>query len=175
MQKKQTFPGGALLSPVPPTLVSCGNGETKNIFTVAWTGTMCTKPPVTYISVRQSRFSYDLIEKSGEFVINLVPENLVSVCDSCGVKSGRDLDKFETYSLTAAAAKTLKNAPIIEECPVNIECKVIQKIPLGSHDVFMANITAVNVNSDLIDENGKIRKIYSELYATSYISEHYTL
>ena len=168
MQKKQTFPGGALLSPVPPTLVSCGDGEMKNVFTVAWTGTLCTKPPVTYVSVRKSRFSYGLIEKSGEFVINLVPENLVSVCDSCGMKSGRDLDKFEAFNLTAAAAKTLKSAPIIEECPVNIECKVIQKIPLGSHDVFMASITAVNVDSDLIDENGKIRLWKAKLCAYAH-------
>jgi len=153
--EKTVFKGNAMLSPVPPVLVSCGDENHKNVFTVAWTGTMCTDPPITYISVRPSRYSYDLIEKSGEFVINLVPSSLVSVCDSCGVKSGRDIDKFKEYNLSSEMGK-LKHAPMISQCPVNIECKVRQKLSLGTHDVFIADIISVNVDNSLIDKNGRI-------------------
>lgn len=171
--KKTVFKGGAMLAPVPPTLVSCGDATEKNVFTVAWTGTMCTNPPIAYISVRPSRHSYDIIERTGEFVINLVPEALTAVCDACGVKSGRDLDKFEAFGLHAANGEAV-SAPLIEECPVNIECKVFQKIPLGTHDVFMANIAAVHVDSSLIDKNGKIQLWKANLIAYAHGS-YYTL
>ncbi len=118
--KKTIFKGGAMLAPVPPVLVSCGNETEKNIFTVAWTGTMCTSPPVTYIAVRPSRHSYRMIRETGEFVINLVPESLTAVCDTCGVKSGRDIDKFNAFGLHPAKGQSVQ-APLIEECPVNIE------------------------------------------------------
>ena len=170
---KTVFKGSAMLSPVPPVMVSCGDGENINVFTVAWTGTMCTSPPITYISVRPSRYSYGLIEKSGEFVINLVPRRLAAVCDSCGVVSGRDINKFEKYSLTPQKG-VLECAPIIAECPVNIECKVSQKLSLGTHDVFIAEIVRVNVADELIDKKGAIALWKAELIAYAHGS-YYTL
>ncbi len=170
---KSVFKGSAMLAPVPAVMVSCGDGERQNIFTVAWTGTMCTNPPVTYISVRPERFSYGIIEKSGEFVINLVPKSLVSVCDTCGVKSGRDIDKFAAFSLTAAKG-ALSFAPMIEQCPVNIECRVRQKLCLGTHDVFIADIVQVNVDNSLIDKNNAIRLWKADLTAYAHGS-YYSL
>ncbi len=164
---KTVFKGGAMLSPVPAVMVSVGDKSLHNVFTVAWTGIMCTNPPVTYISVRPSRFSYDIIEKTGEFVINLVPSNLVKECDFAGVKSGRDINKFNELNLTPAKANKV-NAPIIEECPVNIECKVREKIKLGTHDCFIADILCVNVDDKLIDENGKIKLWKANLTAYSH-------
>lgn len=162
-----------MLAPVPPTLISCGDGETKNIFTVAWTGIMCTDPAVTYISVRPSRYSYDIIEKTGEFVINLVPASLARACDTCGVKSGRDVNKWELFNLHPQSASQV-NAPLIEECPVNIECSVREKLSLGTHDVFIADILAVNVDSNLIDKNGKVCLWKANLLAYAHGS-YYTL
>ncbi len=165
--KKKVFKGGTMLSPVPPTMVSCGSRDNANIITVAWTGIMCTKPPVTYISIRPERHSYKLIEESGEFVVNLVPSSLASACDMCGVKSGKDVNKFELCGLHTAPADKI-SSPIIDECPVNIECKVRQKLTLGSHDVFVADILAVDVDSSLIDKNGKIRMWKADLLAYSH-------
>ena len=170
---KTVFKGSAMLSPVPPVMVSCGDGENINVFTVAWTGTMCTSPPITYISVRPSRYSYGLIEKSGEFVINLVPRRLAAVCDSCGVVSGRDINKFKKYSLTPQKG-VLECVPIIAECPVNIECKVSQKLSLGTHDVFIAEIVRVNVADELIDKKGAIALWKADLIAYAHGS-YYTL
>ena len=171
--EKTAFNPSAMLSPVPPTMVSCGVGDDINVFTVAWTGTLCTSPAVTYISVRPTRHSYSLIEKTGEFVINLVPSFLVKACDTCGVKSGRDVNKWELCNLTPQKA-TKVSAPMIEECPVSIECKVREKISLGTHDVFVADILAVNVDSSLIDENGKIRLWKADLTAFMHGS-YYTV
>lgn len=171
--EKSIFKGGAMLSPVPPVMVSCGDEEQKNIFTVAWTGTMCTDPPVTYISVRPTRYSHEIISRTGEFVINLVPSSLVSVCDTCGVKSGRDIDKFEAFNLHAEKGSKVY-APLIDECPVNIECKVRQVIPLGTHDVFMADILAVHVDNSIIDNKGKIKLWKADLLAYAHGS-YYTL
>lgn len=171
--EKRIFKGGAMLSPVPPVMVSCGDENNKNIFTVAWTGTMCTDPPVTYISVRPTRYSHEIISKTGEFVINLVPSKLVSVCDTCGVKSGRDIDKFETFNLHSERGSKV-NAPLIEECPVNIECKVRQVIPLGTHDVFIADILAVHVDNSIIDDKGKIKLWKADLLAYAHGS-YYSL
>ncbi len=171
--EKTTFKGGTMLSPTPPTMVSCGERESANIITVAWTGIMCTNPAVTYVAIRPSRHSYDIIEKTREFVINLVPSSLTKVCDLCGVKSGRDVNKWEICNLHPQKA-TAVNAPMIEECPVNLECRVREKISLGTHDVFIADILAVNVDSKLIDENGKIRLWKADLIAYSHGS-YYTL
>lgn len=171
--EKEIFKGGAMLSPVPPVMVSCGNGEETNILTVAWTGTMCTNPPVTYISVRPTRHSHSIISKTGEFVINLVPSKLVSVCDTCGVKSGRDINKFEEFNLNHEKGSKV-DAPIIKECPVNIECKVREVISLGTHDVFIADILAVQVDKSLIDKEGKIKLWKADLLAYAHGS-YYTL
>lgn len=151
--EKQVWKPGAMLNPVPAVMVSCGDIQsTKNIITIAWTGTVCTIPPMLSISVRKHRFSHALISESGKFVVNLVPQNLVKVCDWCGVKSGRDFDKFKETGLTAVKAQT-SNCPVIDECPVNIECTVDRVIELGSHDMFIARIDSVSVDNSLIDSN----------------------
>ena len=144
---------GPLLAPLPTVMVSCGTMEEPNILTVAWTGIINTNPPMTYISVQPKRHSHDIIEKSGEFVINLVPAKLVKAMDFCGVKSGRDIDKFEAQGLTRVQGDTVE-APLIAESPVNIECKIRDTVRLGSHDMFMAEITAVHVDDRYVDENG---------------------
>lgn len=154
MSKIKLAPG-TLTAPVPPTLVSCGTLEAPNTFTVGWTGIINTKPPMTYISVRPSRFSYELITNSGEFVINLPSSNLVRTVDSCGVKSGRDIDKFKTFGITAEESFNV-SAPSIAECPVSIECKVKQIIPLGTHDMFISDIVGISVKEDLINKNGRL-------------------
>ncbi|HCT65714.1 MAG TPA: flavin reductase family protein [Lachnospiraceae bacterium] len=152
---KDIWKPGTLLYPVPAVMVSCGTMEgEKNIITIAWTGTINSDPAMTYISVRPERHSYEIIKKSGEFVINLTTEDLVRACDYCGVKSGKDIDKFKELNLTAAKASQV-NAPIIYESPVNIECKVRDIIPLGSHHMFTAEVVAVNISNEFMDETGK--------------------
>lgn len=153
--KKIKWKGGALLAPLPPVMVSCGTMEQPNILTVAWTGIINTIPPKTYISVRPSRYSYPLIQESGEFVINLATADLIKAVDFCGVRSGKDLDKFEAMRLTTEPAEKV-NAPMIAECPLSMECRVTERIPLGSHDMFLADILAVHVQEDLVDQNGKL-------------------
>ena len=146
---------GNMLYPIPAVMVSCGiPGEKPNIITVAWTGTVCSDPAMVYISVRPERYSYDIIKKTGEFVINLTTERLAKITDLCGVKSGRDIDKFREYGLTAVKSKHV-SAPSIGESPVNIECRVKQVIPLGSHDMFIAEVRGVTVDADYMDENGR--------------------
>lgn len=152
---KQVWKGSALLGPIPPTLISCGTLEKPNMFTVAWTGIINTIPPKTYISVRPERFSYDFIKNSGEFVINLTTENLLFATDYCGVRSGRDIDKFTETKLTPEKASQL-SCPMIQQSPVNLECKVSDVIELGSHHMFLADVVAVNVDEYYLDEKGKL-------------------
>ena len=144
---------GPLLAPVPSVMVSCGSMEKPNIITIAWTGIINSDPPMTYISVQPKRYSHDIIEKSGEFVINLVPSKLAKAMDFCGVRSGRDVDKFEELGLTREKADTV-SAPLIAESPVNIECKVKDIIRMPSHDMFIAEITAVHVDERYVNEKG---------------------
>lgn len=144
---------GPLLAPVPAVMVSCGSMEESNIITIAWTGTINSNPPMTYISVQPKRYSHDVIEKSGEFVINLVSVRLAKTMDFCGVRSGRDTDKFEARGLTREKADTV-DAPMIAESPVNIECKVKDIIRMPSHDMFIAEITAVHIDDRYVDETG---------------------
>lgn len=144
-----------MLYPLPAVMVSCARaGERPNIITVAWTGTICSDPAMVYISVRPERYSYDIIKETGEFVINLTTVKLARVTDRCGVKSGRDVDKFKEYNLTPMKSKYV-NAPSIEESPVNIECRVKQVIPLGTHDMFIAEVLGVTVDSQYMDEKGR--------------------
>ncbi len=152
---KESWKGGALLAPVPPAMVSCGTMEHPNILTIAWTGIINTKPPKTYISVRPSRYSYELIKQSGEFVINLTTSFLVRAADFCGVRSGKDINKFECCQLTPEQA-TVLSAPMIAESPLSMECKVSEIIPLGTHDMFLADVIAVNVDQQYIDQDGKL-------------------
>lgn len=148
---KQRWKGGNLIYPLPALMVSCGNElDGYNIITVSWGGTVCTNPPMCSISIRPERYSYDIIKKSGEFVINLSTARLAKATDWCGVKSGRDINKFEAMNLTPMKASEI-DAPLIVESPVNLECRVKKIIPLGSHDMFLSEILAVNVNTDLID------------------------
>ncbi|MDO4746362.1 MAG: flavin reductase family protein [Bacillota bacterium] len=152
---KITFKPGTMLNPVPAVMVSCGDGDIKNIITIAWTGIINTDPPMTYVSVRKERYSHDIIKRTGEFVINLTTEDLAFATDYCGVRSGRDVDKFKEQKLTPQESKVVK-CPSIAESPVNIECKVVEVKELGSHDMFMAEIVNVSVDEKLMDENGRL-------------------
>ena len=153
---KHIWRGGTLLSPTPAVLVTSGNMEMPNVFTVGWTGIVNTVPPRTYVSVRPSRYSYGLIKASGEFVINLTTPSLIRAADICGVYSGRDKDKFALCGLTRERSATV-SAPSILESPLCLECRVFNIIPLGSHDMFLADITAVRVDDSLLDENGALK------------------
>ncbi|PWM66129.1 MAG: flavin reductase family protein [Eubacteriales Family XIII. Incertae Sedis bacterium] len=147
---------GTMLNPVPVVMVSCGDQEKSNIITIAWTGIVNSNPPMTYIAVQRSRYSYNIIKEHGEFVINLVTQNLVRACDYCGVRSGAATDKWKETKLTPVAADIVK-APLISESPVNIECRVKEILEYPSHVVFVSEIAAVHVDSDLMDKSGKIR------------------
>ncbi len=164
---KVKWRGGALLAPVPPVMVSCGDMETSNIITVAWTGILNTIPPKTYISVRPSRYSYELIKERGEFVINLSTAELIRTVDSCGVYTGRKVDKFKKYSLTKTEAFEV-SAPLIGECPLSLECRVTDIVPLGSHDMFIADIVAVDVDETLLDKDGKLHLDRANLAAYAH-------
>lgn len=152
---KIEWKGGALLAPVPPTLISCGSMEKPNVMTVAWTGILNTKPPKTYISVRPERYSHPIISESGEFVINLTTEKLVKAADFCGVRSGRDHDKFALCNLHPEASCKV-SAPSVAESPLSLECRVTDKVSLGSHDMFIADILCVTVDESLITSEGKL-------------------
>ena len=153
---KQVWKAGNMLYPLPAVMVSTADksGNT-NILTIAWTGTVCTNPPMAYISVRPERHSYHMIEESGEFVINLTTEKLARAADFCGVRSGREVDKWEECGLTPGTAHSLKYAPCIEESPVNIECRVVKTEKLGSHHMFLAEVMAVRIDDSYMDERGK--------------------
>lgn len=153
--KKEFWKAGNMLYPLPAVLVSCQNLEgKKNIITVAWTGTVCTNPAMVYISVRPERYSYEIIQETKEFVINIGTEKIVKAVDYCGVKSGRQVDKFSEMKLTPGPSKNIA-APIIIESPVNIECQVTQILPLGSHHMFLAKVVGVHVDSQFLNEKGK--------------------
>lgn len=152
--EKEVWKPGTLVYPVPAVLVSCSDGKKDNIFTVAWTGTICTDPAMTYISVRKERFSYDIIKKTGEFCINLTTKDLAFATDYAGVKSGRDEDKIKTLGLHLNKGKN-DFAKIVEESPVNIECKVKEIKELGSHDMFLAEVVCVNVDKKYFDDTNK--------------------
>ena len=154
LMSKQIWKPGTLVYPVPAVLVTCGDENIKNVFTVAWTGTISSDPAMTYISVRKERFSYDIIKNTGEFCINLTTEDLSYATDFCGVKSGKNIDKFKEMKLTPESANIVK-CPIIKESPINIECKVEEIKSLGSHDMFIAKVMCVDVDEKYIDHTGK--------------------
>ena len=153
---KQTWKPGNMVYPLPAAMVSVGTKDGRtNIVTIAWTGTICTNPAMLYISVRPERYSYDMIKESGEFVLNLTTEALAKATDYCGVRSGRDVDKWKETGLTKGKANELFYSPIIEECPVNIECKVTEIKELGSHHMFLAEVVSVQVSEEYLNESGK--------------------
>lgn len=144
---------GPLMAPLPAVMVSCGDMENSNILTIAWTGIINSNPPMTYISVQPIRHSFDILKERGEFVINLVNEDLTKAMDYCGVKSGRDIDKFKEMKLTKETGDEVA-APMIAESPVNIECRVTEAKELGSHVMFLAEIVAVHIDDKYVDEKG---------------------
>lgn len=152
---KIKWKGGALIAPVPPVMVSSGDMEKSNIMTVAWTGIINTVPPKTYISVRPRRHSYNIIKESGEFVINLTPSKYIKAADYCGIYTGAKVDKFAKCGFHKEEA-TAVSCPLIAESPLSLECKVTDVIPLGTHDMFLADIVAVDVDEELIDKEGKL-------------------
>ena len=159
--------GGTLLSPVPPALVTCKDGERENVLTIAWTGIVNSDPPKTYISVRPSRYSYDIIKNSGVFAINLTTKGLARAADWCGVRTGAKLDKFERCKLARERANEI-DCPILADSPLVLECRVTDVIPLGSHDMFLADIVAVDVDEALVDESGKLHLDRAGLVAYSH-------
>lgn len=164
---------GTLVAPVPPVMVTCGTMERPNIITVAWTGNVCSGPARAYISVRPERYSYGLIKESGQFAINLTTAALARAADFCGVRSGRDVDKFAHLGLTPLPAKEL-SCPILGESPVSLECRVFDVVPLGSHDLFLADVVAVDVEEELLDAGGKLRLDRCGLAAYAH-GEYYAL
>lgn len=150
---KTMWKPGTFIYPIPAVMVSCGNMEKSNIITVAWTGILNTNPAMCYISVRPERYSYNIIKDSGEFVINLTSKDLTYATDWCGVKSGRDFDKFKEMKLTKEKCNFV-NCPAIKESPVSIECKVKEIKELGSHHMFMAEILSIDADEKYIDEKG---------------------
>lgn len=171
---KQSFKPGNMLYPVPAVMISVRGKDGKdNIITVAWAGTICSDPPMVSISVRPERHSYQMIKESGEFVINLTTRDLVFATDYCGVKSGRDVDKFKEMNLTKEDAQVV-NAPLIKESPVNIECKVTEVKELGTHHMFLAEVVAVSVDDKYMDETNKFHLEQADLVAYSHGS-YYSL
>lgn len=154
--EKITWKGGTLLSPVPAVLVSCGTVEKPTALTIAWTGIISSDPPRTYISVRPERNSYGIIKDSGEFAVNMLPSTLVRALDYCGIKSGKNEDKLAAKKLIAAPCTQI-SAPQIEQSRITLECKVFDVIPQGSHDMFLADIVAVNIDKSLLDERGRLK------------------
>ncbi len=161
--KKVDFKGSVILNPVPVVLITSRNKEGKdNVFTVAWVGTVCTKPPMLSISIRPERLSYEYIKESMEFTVNLPSADLVKKVDYCGVRSGRVVDKIKEMNFSMKEGEKV-SAPYIDDCPISIECQVKQIIPLGTHDVFIAEVVSSHVNEDLMDENGKIHFEWANL------------
>lgn len=156
-RERESWRPGTMIYPVPAVLVSCGaKPEEYNVLTVAWTGTICSDPAMCYISVRPERHSYEIIKRTGEFVINLTTEQLAKATDWCGVRSGRDYDKFSEMGLTPIPSAVV-SAPALAESPVSIECRVKEIVPLGTHDMFLAEVVNVLVDKEFIDaESGKL-------------------
>jgi len=174
MIEKEFWKPGNMLYPIPAVMVSCIDDNSKpNIITIAWVGTVCSSPAMVSISIKKERYSYNLIKNSKEFVINLVTEELVNKADYCGVKSGRDVDKFKEMKLTPMEGKIVK-APLIAESPVNIECIVKEIISLGSHDMFLAEVVNVAVDKKLMDSTGRFRLNQAGLTVYSH-GEYYGL
>ena len=170
---RQTWKPGTLVYPLPAVMVTCKDGDKENVLTVAWTGTICTDPAMTYISVRKERFSHDIIKNSGVFCINLTTEELAYATDYVGVKSGKTENKFETLGLETEPATQI-DCPMLKKSPVVIECKVEKIEELGSHDMFMAKVLAVNVDEKYMDETGRFDMEKCKLISYSH-GQYYKL
>ena len=165
---KLKWKAGTLLAPLPAVMVSCGSIEKPNAITIGWTGIINSDPAKTYVSIRPSRYSYDIIKQTRKFVINLTTEDLARATDFCGVRSGRDVDKFEKCRMTAVPAHELEDTPVIAESPISLECRVTDIVPLGTHDMFLADIVAVDVDPALVDEKGALHLERAKLIAYSH-------
>jgi flavin reductase (DIM6/NTAB) family NADH-FMN oxidoreductase RutF len=170
---KINWKGSTLLGPLPTVMVSCGTMEKSNIITVAWTGILNTHPPKTYISVRPQRHSYQMIKQSGEFTLNLTPARLVRAADYCGMYTGAKVDKFAKCGLTKEQGHEVA-CPSIAECPLSLECRVSDVIPLGTHDMFIADIVSVRADETLLDESGKLCMERADLAAFTH-GEYFAL
>ena len=170
---KISWKGGTLLAPVPPVLVTCGTIDKPNVLTIGWTGICATHPPMTYISVRPTRYSYDIIKSSGEFVINLTTKSMVRAVDFCGVKSGKDTDKFAVCGLHPEPC-SVGNTPCLAESPLSLVCKVVSTTDLVSHTMFLAEIIGIEADERYIDENGKLNLHQCGLLAYAH-GEYFTL
>ena len=164
---KIEFKPGTMLNPVPVVMVSCGDEKKHNIITIAWTGIVNTDPPMTYISVRKERYSHDILQRTGEFVINLTTKDLAFATDYCGVRSGRKTDKFKEMKLTPAESRKV-SCPSIGESPVNLECRVLDVLEFPTHDMFLAEIVGVCVEESLMDEKGRLCLENADLIAYSH-------
>ncbi|MCI8321109.1 MAG: flavin reductase family protein [Dorea sp.] len=172
---KQIWKPGNMLYPLPAVMVSTADKKGRdNIITVAWTGTVCTDPAMLYISVRPERYSYHMLCESGEFAVNLTTDRLAKAADWCGVRSGRDVDKWKEMHLTRGKAEKLQFAPVIKESPVNLECRVSEIKELGSHHMFLAKVLAVQVDEDYMKKNGKFELNDSGLITYSH-GEYFSL
>jgi len=174
MTEKQVWKPGNMLYPVPAVMVTVQDAEGKsNIITIAWTGTVCTNPPMLYISVRPERYSYHMLEETGEFVVNMTTKKLAKAADYCGVRSGRDVDKWKETGLTPEKAQAV-SVPLIAESPVNIECRIKDVLKLGSHHMFLAEVLAVDVDESLLDMGGRLALEKAEPVVYSH-GEYYGL
>lgn len=173
MMTKTAWKPGTMLFPLPPVMVTCGTAEKPNVLTIAWTGIVNSEPPLTYISVRPSRMSHQLIEETKEFVINIVNLPLARACDFCGVKSGRNTDKFKEMGLELEPCQKVKT-PMLKAAPVSLECKVLEKKSFGTHDMFLAEIVNVNVDDKYIEEDGRLALEKAGLVAFAH-GRYYTL
>lgn len=171
--KRVSIGAGVLTAPVPPVIVTVGEGECANMITIGWTGILATKPPKTYISVRPERYSYGILKERGEFVINLADTSLCKKVDYVGIYTGKKVDKFKETGLTPIPSEKVA-CPTIAECPVSIECRVSDIISMGTHDVFIADIVAVSCRADIVDENGRADFAKADLLAYAH-GEYYAL
>ena len=170
---KQTWAPGTMISPLPPALIASGNMNTPNVMTAAWTGIICSDPVITYVSIRPSRYSHELISKSKEFTINIPTWKIANAVDTVGVKTGRNLNKFELTGLTPEPCTKI-SAPQVKECPISIECKVLEVRSFGTHDMFLAEVVAVNVDEQYIEENNALNLEKAGLLAYAH-GFYYTL
>lgn len=173
MKKRKTLAPGALTAPIPPAMVTVGDFENSNVLTIAWTGILATVPPKTYISVRPSRHSYNMLKEGGECVINLPSVSLAKTVDFVGIYTGKKMDKFERCNLTKKKSEKVA-PPTIAECPVALECRVTDILPMGSHDVFIADIVSVSCHEDILDSDGKMHFERADLLAYAH-GEYYSL
>ena len=164
---KVSWKGGTLLGPLPPVMVTCGDMEKSNIITVAWCGIINSIPPKTYISLRPERYSYGIIKERGEFAINLTTSSIVKWADYLGIHTGRKIDKFRKSGLTKEEASEV-SCPLIAESPLSLECRITEIVPLGSHDMFIADIVAIDVDESLLDKSGKLHLERAKLAAFAH-------